>query len=233
MCIVSPSLLQSFCNKCVRSLVISGIVASVWVIAGCTTTDSIQSDAANEAVDLAWPLPPEQPRIKFIRAFFSEDQIVPPPATMSRLRDSLLGKARESGRQLKKPYAVHADNKGRVFVADSGWGKVLVFDEPNKSFSVWGTEGKGILAKPLGITSDSQGNIYVTDSVKQRVVVYTPDGKFLRAMGRKGELERPIGIAVDEKRNRVYVVDSVAHHIVVYNMTGELLERIGKRGKET
>ena len=76
MSIVCSTLLQSFCNKCVRSLVISGIIASVWVIAGCTTTDSIQSDAANEAVDLAWPLPPEQPRIKFIRAFFSEDQIV-------------------------------------------------------------------------------------------------------------------------------------------------------------
>ena len=213
-------------------LVALGLFSSAGLITGCATTDPDTSASNTDISELVWPLPPEQPRIKYLRMLFSEDQIVPPKSTMSRLRDSILGKSDEGGHQLKKPYAVHADNKGRVFVADSGWGKVLVFDEKNKSFDIWGKQGKGILAKPLGITSDSNGNIYVTDSVKQRIVMYSPDGNFVHAIGQKGELKRPIGIAVDEDRNRIYVVDSKAHQIVVYNEAGTLLERIGTRGTE-
>jgi DNA-binding beta-propeller fold protein YncE len=220
-----------FYNGWVRPLILSGIFASFTAMLGCATSSPTNSNTIDTS-ELVWPLPPEQPRIKFVRTLHSEDQIVPPESTMSSLRSSLLGQPAKAGRQLKKPYAVHADDSGRVFVADSGWGKVLVFDEKNQSFSVWGTHGKGILAKPLGITSDAQGNIYVTDSAKQRVVVFDPNGEFLRAMGQKGELERPIGIVVDDLRNRVYVVDSKAHHIGSYNKTGEFVEILGKRGTE-
>jgi len=229
----SPTLPRHlFFSRCTRSLIALVIITSVGGILGCTTSDSTRPATTTDTSNLVWPAPPEQPRIKFIRTLFSEDQIVPPESTLSRIRDSLLGKPSKSGRQLKKPYAVHADNKGRLFVADSGWGKILVFDEQNESFAIWGTNGKGILSKPLGVTSDSQGNIYVTDSVKQRAVVFDPNGEFLYAMGQKDELQRPIGIAVDEKRNRVYVVDSKAHQVVVYNKAGKLVETIGKRGTE-
>ena len=231
----SPTLLSQhlFFNRCVRSLIALVIITSVGGMLGCATSDSTRSDTTTDTSNLVWPAPPEQPRIKFVRTLFSEDQIVPPESSLSRMRDSMLGKPSKSGRQLKKPYAVHADNRGRVFVADSGWGKVLVFDEQNKSFAIWGTSGKGLLSKPLGLTSDSQGNVYVTDSIKQRAVVFDANGKFLYAMGKKGELKRPIGIAVDEKRNRIYVVDSKAHQIVVYDRAGKLVERIGKRGTES
>lgn len=232
MVVIGSSLLPLLCRSCTQYFLLLSLFVSMLALNGCATENSTKLDSLDDSVNLAWPLPPEEPRIKFLRSFFSEDQIVPPLPSMSLFRDELLGKPRQSGRQLKKPYAVHADEMGRVFVADSGWGKVLVFDEKNKSFSVWGTEGKGILSKPLGITSDSQNNIYVTDSIKQRVVVYMPDGTFLRAMGRKGDLERPIGIAVDEQRNRVYVVDSKAHHIVVFNMAGKMLKKIGQRGDQ-
>jgi DNA-binding beta-propeller fold protein YncE len=228
-----PELLQHpIFNRCVRPFLTLGIIACAGVMLSCATPDSTKLDSTPGTSELVWPLPPEQPRIKYVGALHSEDQIVPPESTMTSLRNSLLGKTGKGGRQLKKPYAVHADNEGRVFVADSGWGKVLVFDEQNKSFSVWGTNGKGILAKPLGVSSDNQGNIYVTDSLKKRVVVFNPDGMFLRAMGKKGELERPIGIVIDDERDRVYVVDSKAHHIVSYNKNGELVETLGKRGAE-
>ncbi|MDH5388879.1 MAG: 6-bladed beta-propeller [Gammaproteobacteria bacterium] len=228
-----PLLFQhSFSSGCVRPLMLFVILTGTGAMLGCATSTPTSSNTIKDTSELVWPLPPEQPRIKFVRTLHSEDQIITPKSTMSSLRSSLLGQPAESGRQLKKPYAVHVDNKERVFVADSGWGKVLVFDEQNKSFSIWGTHGKGILAKPLGITSDGQGNIYVTDSVKQRVVVFDTDGEFLRAMGQKGELDRPIGIAVDDERNRVYVVDSKAHHIVVYNKAGEHIDTLGKRGEK-
>ncbi|MDH5764975.1 MAG: 6-bladed beta-propeller [Gammaproteobacteria bacterium] len=232
MLFVRPCSQHPLYTRCVFHLIALSIFATTGGITGCATSDSTRSSFATDTSNLVWPAPPEQPRIKFVRTLHSEDQIVPPESGLSSFRDSLLGKPTKAGRQLKKPYAVHADNKGRVFVADSGWGKVLVFDENNKAFSVWGTNGNGLLTKPLGLTSDSQGNVYVTDSVKQRVVVFDPNGEFLTAMGKKGELTRPVGIAVDDERNRVYVVDSKAHHIVVYSKTGELIEILGKRGTE-
>lgn len=218
-------------NSYMRPLIILAIIVSVGGMLGCATSDSSKQDTKDYS-NLVWPLPPEQPRIKFLRILFSSSQVVPPESTMSQLKDALLGTPSKAGQALKKPYAVHTDDKGRIFVADSGWGKVLVFDKKNESFDIWGRSGQGILAKPLGITSDGQGNIYVTDAAKQRVVVFDPDGKFLNAMGKKNELKRPVGIAIDEKRNRVYVVDVGLHQIVVYNKNGDFIETIGQRGVE-
>lgn len=205
------------------------IAAASLGLAGCAAT-SPQARVKSE--ELVWPLPPETPRYKFVKALFSEDQIVPPPSGMSSFRDNLLGKKRQAGRQLKKPYAVHADKSGRVFVADSGWGKVLVFDEKNKSFEVWGESGRGSLAKPLGITSDNHGQIYVSDAKRKRVVVFNQKGEFVRAMGRKGELQRPVGVAVDQRTGHAFVVDTGSHNIAVYNRQGDLVRKIGKRGMQ-
>ena len=205
------------------------VLASSLGLSGCAST---ASNTETRPVDLAWPLPPEKPRIKFLGVLFSEDQVIAPPSGLSNIRDNLLGKPKQTGRMLKKPYAVHADKSGRIFVADSGWGKVLVFDEKNKSFSIWGDRGRGLLAKPLGITSDKHGHIYISDSIKQRVVVFDQKGEFIRAMGRKGELERPVGIAVDNRTGKTYVVDTKSHNIAVYNAQGSLVDKIGKRGKK-
>jgi len=53
------------------------------------------------------------------------------------------------------------------------------------------------------VTSDSLGWACFTDVEQKWVVVYYRDGGFLRAMGRKADLERLAGIAVDERRGRV------------------------------
>jgi DNA-binding beta-propeller fold protein YncE len=196
-------------------------------LAGCATPEQ-EVTQAPDLEELVWPLPPEQPRIKFVRSFSFRKDVEEEIGI--DLADVLLGKRKGSGESLKKPYGVHADKDGRIFVADTGWGKVMVFDFQNKKFSVWGESGQGFLSKPTGIASDSQGRVYVTDSIQKRVVVYDRDGKFLSAMGKKGELERPVGIAVNEGLGRVYVVDTKKHHIAVFDMDGALVSTIGERG---
>ncbi len=193
-------------------------------ISGCATTKDAQ-----KPVDLVWPLPPEQPRVKFVRTVRSEADVGATRNRSGKLKDFLLGRQDEII-PIKKPYGVHADREGRLFVTDTGWGKVLVFDFKNKQFSVWGIEGRGLLSKPAGITSDSQQRIYVTDLLQKRVVVYDRDGNFLRGIGKKGQLERPVGVAVDEKLGRVYVVDVKKHHIAVFDMKGKRVSTLGRRG---
>ena len=135
-----------------------------------------------------------------------------------KLKEFIIGK--DVASQLGKPYTVHADKDGRILVADSAWGKVLVFDRKDHKFSVLGESGPGVLSKPLGVTTDSSGNIYVTDSAQNRVVVFDKDGNFLKGMGKEGVFEQPIGIALNETLGRVYVVDTKKHNI--YNRAWNL-----------
>jgi DNA-binding beta-propeller fold protein YncE len=204
------------------------LVAVLFALAACTG-DSQQAKK-EEVGDIVWPLPPEQPRIKFIRSIAKPDDIGAKPARS--LFSTLFGGSDESNVYMEKPYAVSADSKGRVFVGETALGKVFVFDAENKKFDIWGRSGSGKLQQPLGIAVDGEDRVYVSDGKQQRVVVFDPEGKFLLAMGGKDILERPVGIAIDESRDRVYVVDTPGHKITVFNKAGELITTIGKRGKE-
>ncbi len=191
------------------------VMGALLLVAGCATGDKIgTTPGLNE---LAWPQPPEQPRVAFLRSISSDRDIGASKSRSHRLKDALLGKT-EKLRRLRKPYGVHVDKQGRILVTDTGLGKLVVFDGKNKTFSLWGEGGRGVLAKPIGVTSDSFGKVYVTDMQLQRVVVFDRDGNFFSAIGKKGELERPAGIAVNEKIGRIYVVDVKKHHIAVFDM---------------
>lgn len=188
---------------------------------------------APEPVDtsnLIWPKPPDQARISFVRSLSSEEEL---GGKQDSLKDILLGRKREEkGLKLFKPYGVHADRQGRVFVTDTGIGKVVVFDLQNRKVSRWGEKGGGFLRGPIGVTSDSRGRVYVTDAKDKRVVVFDRTGKFLHAWNPGDAFGRPTGIAVDDKRGRVYVADSKNHHIAVLDMRGARIDTIGKKGHD-
>lgn len=176
---------------------------AILALGGCTGGADRAGDGT--AAELYWPPPPEQPRIKYVRSIRHRGDI---GATDERsLADSLLGEPDQNPiRGLKKPYGVHADTDGRIFVTDTGWGKLLVFDPANKKLDVWGLKGQGTLSQPIGVTSDSTGRVYVTDIAQQRIMVFDREGEFVTAMGNDGNLQTPAGIALDEARRRIYVV---------------------------
>lgn len=183
-------------------------------------------------VDLVWPLPPETPRIKFIKSLSSSRDVRPTSFT-SRIKSTVIGE--ESTAVLGKPYAVHADRKGRVLVADAAWRKVLVFDEAGKDFFILGLDGPGTLTNPRGVTTDAEGRIYVSDVTQNRVVVYDAKGEYIVAMGLRGQLDKPVGLAVNDALKRVYVVSTGStttqtHKVSVFDPQGTLLFEFGGRG---
>jgi DNA-binding beta-propeller fold protein YncE len=180
-------------------------------------------------VELYWPLPPEKPRIKWIRWVRGEAD-VKKRTSGQKILSAVLGEE-EQNIWLIKPYGVHA-SQGRIFVADTAIGKVVVFDTIKKDYFILGESGPGILSKPSGVTTDSEGNIYVTDTVQDRAVVYKRDGEFSHALGQKGQFAQPAGIAVNNILRRVYVVDVRKHQIQVFNKdNGKFLFSFGQRGK--
>ena len=192
------------------------------------------ASAPKKEVDLFWPLPPETPRIKFVKSLSSAAD-VRPVSLASRLKTAVIGDAPAAS--LGKPYAVHADRAGRVLVADSAWRKVLVFDEPGKDFFIVGLDGPGLLVNPRGVTTDAEGKIYVSDVTQNRVVVYDPKGEFVLAMGQRGQLDKPVGVAVNDALKRIYVVSTGSgstqtHKVTVFDPQGAVLFEFGGRGVE-
>jgi DNA-binding beta-propeller fold protein YncE len=218
-------------NGYAARIMAAALATALLALAGCADTTE-QAKPEEEPTDLVWPLPPEQPRIRYVRSIRSNEDIGATDEV--DVTSTLLGsKEKETEQRLRKPYGVHADRNGRIFVADTALGKLVMFDVTNKKFEIWGESGKGSLKKPLGITTDSQGRVYVTDGTELRVVVFDRAGNFLFAAGKQGELTRPVGVAVNETLGHIYVADSQQHHIAVFDMAaGNLISTIGERGIE-
>ncbi len=183
--------------------------------------------AIRSEAELVWPHPPEKARIQFVKTISSSED-VEEKGFFERMKDILFDES--SVARLVKPYAVFAAPNGRLYVADSGWRKVLVFDEAGKRFSMIGVDGPGALAGPLGVTVDTAGRVYVTDTVLRKVLVYDASGKHLFNMGDMNLLERPVGIALNNDLKRVYVVDTRKHKAFVFDFEGNFLFEFGQRG---
>lgn len=172
--------------------------------------------------DITWPLPPDEPKIKYVGILQSNLDV----EERGGLGSFLFGEERDAS--IVKPYGVAVDKEGRVFVTDLGW--VFVFDKKNKKLSRIGYEpGNGKLASPAGIAvSGVDGRIYVTDVGEKKVFMYDRTGRFLTTFGREGELQNPVGVAVDDKRQKVYVVDSKKRMVRVYSTSGQFIMSIDK-----
>ena len=91
---------------------------------------------------------------------------------------------------------------------------------------------KGQFNFPQGIACDSSENVYVADRENHRVQVFTAEGKFVRMFGRhgqgKGELDRPISIAVHD--GLLYVCEGVNGRVSVFTLEGQFVTSFGSQG---
>lgn len=182
--------------------------------------------AANKPVELIWPSPPDQPRVRFDKSFNGAKAFYGTSAL-----DVILGEGGMSS--FSKPNGVHVDREGRIYVSDTGFGMVMVFDSKAKAPAMLETGGRSPFVKPVGITTDPRGNIYVSDTANDRVFVFDKDRNFVKGLGMKNEFKQPAGIAVDPEGKRLYVVDTHQHHLAVLDLeSGEVIKTIGKRGRE-
>lgn len=199
------------------------MMIALGLLAGCATPP--------KPVDVIWPLPPEEPRIRYVKSITSSADIEK-PSFWEILVNAIVGSGSASA-HLAKPYAVHMDREGRLFITDSAWPAVMIFDEKNHKYTLIGLEGPGVLAKPMGVTTDAAGRIYVTDTIENRGVIYDHDGNFLLGLGEKGRFDQPIGIVVNDALNRVYIVDTRKHNVSVFDSKeGKFLFDFGGRGSQ-
>jgi len=211
------------------SLLLAGAASMALVVSGCAT-QAPEKEVENVTQQLVWPAPPEQPRIRYIGELKSLANLA--GKEQKSLRDILMGEEKEDRTSMIKPYGVHSDSKGRVYVADTGFAGLIVYNLDKNNVSFWGVTGWGALTKPVGVTSDLKGNVYVSDVKQQRIVVFDYNGNYINAFGGKSVLTSPAGLVFNDATQQLYVVDSHRHQIIVFNQQGGVDFTIGKRGPE-
>jgi 6-bladed beta-propeller/FlgD Ig-like domain len=82
------------------------------------------------------------------------------------------------------------------------------------------------------IESDEFGQLYVVDSKADKIKVFTSEGFFLHQFGSSGsgsgELNFPVGIAIDEGADKVFIGDQGNSRIVVYDLNGNFITEFGQ-----
>ena len=197
--------------------------------------DHSQLDTSN----LVWPLPPDVPRIKFLREIYGEDR-PPVPAGEAKKKkqgwmDRVAGMQTTDNGSFKKeylhilgrPYGIGVDSRNRVYVADSFVSAVFVFDLEKKETKLLRNGVEAKFGTIIGLTVDNADRIFVVDALMHRVAVLNPDWKLEKYFG-DDSLQHPGGIAIDEENRFLYVVDTGAQRVAVFNADDfEFLRNLG------
>lgn len=217
--------------KSVHLVRLSAIVLLV-VVSSAGLMWAQKTAAAARQQELVWPLPPEKPRIRFVQEIHGSSDVSPSHKASTWQRLAGIQK-HEFKPVLVKPFGIATDSRHRIYVTDTGQAVVFIFDREKQTVSYIGLDGKPKLETPMGIHVDAKDRVWLADGTAQRIYAFDPELNLRAAIGKKGELTNPVGIATDLSRNRLYVADSRQHCIVVYDTeTGLLVTKFGKRGRD-
>lgn len=191
------------------------IIAAVALLACESVPKRIEPD------NLVWPLPPDTPRIKYLRSIYTEDDI----ERQYSFTELLFGASAPAS--LIRPYGISA-RQGKVYVSDIGYRRVLVFDLRAKRVTALGDEGG--IQMPANAVADSAGRVYVADAGGSKISLYDAGGGYTTAFVVRGSA--PVSIALNESLGRIYVVDRRNHRVVTLGLDGRQLFEFGGRGNE-
>jgi DNA-binding beta-propeller fold protein YncE len=141
---------------------------------------------------------------------------------------SLIGTG--SSGQLQSPADIYIDDDGKKYVADTGWNKVLIFDQNGQYLDAFGDSEKMkpvnvmVMGNDILVSDYKGGEIEVWDkqTLKYKYCLGEP-------IGAKVAVRGPVGLAKDEKSN-IYVVESFAFQIAVFDQEGHKLRSFGQAG---
>ena len=208
------------------------VAAAVQVSLGAADSKDKKKKAPPKAPNLVWPLPPEQPRIKWLASYRGEIDF--DKKKESKFKALLLGPDVPKPMQvLVKPYGVAVSKDGVLYITDTVQRKVFVIDPTARTVSFIGESGQGRVVKPIGVAVEDDGKVFVADASQNRIFGYDADGNLAIAIGHEGELENPSGLAIDQARDRLYVADSKKHVVMCYSSAdGTFVRQVGAPGKD-
>jgi DNA-binding beta-propeller fold protein YncE len=166
---------------------------------------------------LIWPLPPDPPRIRWVAQYSDMAKVKQPVVRKPTFLEKLTGaKTVEEKLELRKPYGITTDKRGRIYVADTELQMVFVIDAKAKSVEKRQGNSRAPLAMPVGVAIDAADRLFVSDAVLHSIICFDASGSPIANFGATA-LGRPGGIALDRQRNRLYVADAKQSRIAVFD----------------
>jgi len=187
----------------------------VLAVTGCATPkqETFQS--------VFFPPLPQTPKLQFLLSISDETDIGKKPGGLA---EYLYGEM-AAKKRLGRPIGI-TSVKGRIYVSDKQYNKILSVDLENKDLNFVKDEGAGTIDIPFGIWATEDGYKYVADIGRNQVLVYDNNDKYIKAYGDSDIFGRPLDVAVYQ--NKVYVVDQKKSIIYVFDKdSGKVIQEIG------
>jgi DNA-binding beta-propeller fold protein YncE len=135
-----------------------------------------------------------------------------------------------------KPVGLKAHPDGRIFIADTHYHRVIVYDRDGQELARFGSLGRGDgeFELPTDVAFDADGNVYVAEYYgNDRITKWSADlkfaGVFVAGAVDGKALARPAGIDFDDEQT-LWCADACNHRILRFDHQGRLLARIGAFG---
>jgi DNA-binding beta-propeller fold protein YncE len=133
---------------------------------------------------------------------------------------------------LVTPVAVVVDPRGTIYVADTGRGEVISFDNTGVTQAALKSPGRDPY-RPVALAVAGE-ELFVADLTGLQIDVFsTADGHHLRGITTTlvgGDIPFfPMGVAVDAA-GRAYVADMMRGQVLVFSPDGKLVQTIAQRG---
>lgn len=202
-----------------RAALLALALAGGLLAAGC---------AAPQRPKIAYPPPPDQPRVLYVRSFQKPDDLQTSgwQKFLNALvpHDSALATINPAGLAL-------SPDERTLYVATPPRARVIAVDLKTGDFKAIGITGQRRLGRPIGVGTDADGRLYVSDKDSNNVAVFEPDGRLKTVFG-GDRLVQPTGLAVDRKGQQVYVINDATtqtgrHTVEVFALDGRHLRTMG------
>jgi DNA-binding beta-propeller fold protein YncE len=132
------------------------------------------------------------------------------------------GQSRGVMNGFRNPAGLTFDPEGRLWVADTGNGRVVRVNIQNGQF-LGGLDEKAGFRRPLSVACDRMMRLYIVDLMSQNVICYDAQGKRLFGLADHRRLARPTDCAIDLE-GRIYVVEQEANRLHVFDPQGNSLQ---------
>lgn len=196
-----------------------------WLSVGLLWSLSPSKTLAGETNNLAWPPPPAEPYIVFVRTISGPRDIGVRGSLFSRIGNALTGVGKDA-KKMDRPFGLTLDDANNLVVTDTSANSVDYLDLAAKKWLHFTSSGGQPFASPVTAVHHGK-NFFVADSAAGKVIAFDEKGKEQFII--TNELERPAGLSI--LGDKLLIADSQLHHVVVCDLAGKFISKFGQRGK--